>query len=1197
MLVEREDRRELTGIPRTGASDVPATPGKQTLIEAVSSPASGQPSPGQRPADADARAAAPRAAAGTTPAPIGAQGAAAGVGPRSLADPLRACFGRPHAPVNPGLTGGGGEQGPAALAADTPLRARPTRGLISHVGASPRTRAAFETTDHAGKEDPLGDAGDRRAKEALPYRREMEAAFDVDFSSVGVRTGCADELASIHAKASATGEEISFADRQPDRRTVAHELAHVMQHRRHGAGTGGVSQPGDAAEREAEAIAAAVDAGQAAPAVHHPAVTRSEPPAGAVDGDLGAPNRAVQRDKVGPEPNAAAGATGAPQPRSGPEAVTAASAADHAHEDRLPPAADGSTRAAPRPHAGAAMHDRSRAPAPADRPPVPAPEGEPGGVHAATQPVSAALEGTRHALDELSPGVRLSELDTATRRAAQRAAASCPATRHQALGVPHASSLGRRDEGVPPVAHPGAPPPRGQVTTTIEHARLVTDPHPARPDGISAGPRPSVALRGGSDPASAAAALHEGQDQIDARLAGSHERSIADHGVSRLSAPIPRRVAPAPALEIPAVAVPAIAESPLRAVPSELRARIDERAAPALDRKLAAVTAAATADHEQSTAELAALQTEHAAQATARTEAAHAQVTALRTRGRAQVDAVRGQWQARSRAEYDEFTRQAHAAHAAMHTEVQGMVRDGEQRSGAILADGESRAGARKVSAEGRAASILAGAEARAAAARARSPATGRSIARQATDDAGGGGSAQSGNDDQAGEILRLAKLEVDAEMARARADMAALVADAGSLSDDQIRIREQAIAQRIDELKAKLDQTVRQVLGSHFPRMEQAYVGQIDSLLGDVHAGMDKVADALVSHDAQATSKAVAAASDLLTRRSKRLDATLDDVATLSSFQDGNVDSALAKFGIKTAGFKDSAATKGYDEDQDLKQDILFEAIRVENAMRAADGKHVLATPELSQPGAAFNAMFNEGQGLTISRSGDKGGLTPGPDKVRLGGLNPDKTDWIANAIRFQVGHEFGHAFNFGMIFSQIDSGSGTAVPYQHPYQDRDGKTKTSGRGAFDAEPIMLGNELVAGGDGSKRYIPDLDDLSGFLASKRDSDLDAIEKAYAGQGMRFSRQSAEDDPSGFYNKVKSTTSSPWQDVPYQQDLISENGEWFADVFVNWANGTLADNAEGDAIDAWMNHHMQDWIEMGLAADQTKLPATATPKG
>ena len=58
--------------------------------------------------------------------------------------------------------------------------------------------------------------------------------------------------------------------------------------------------------------------------------------------------------------------------------------------------------------------------------------------------------------------------------------------------------------------------------------------------------------------------------------------------------------------------------------------------------------------------------------------------------------------------------------------------------------------------------------------------------------------------------------------------------------------------------------------------------------------------------------------------------------------------------------------------------------------------------------------------------------------------------------------------------------------------------------------------------------------------------------------------------------------------MPYQQDLIQSNGEWFADVFVNWANGTFTDNAEGDAIDAWMNQHMQDWIAMGLAADDLK---------
>jgi hypothetical protein len=101
MRVDREHRREPTGISRSSAPDAAATPGKQTMIAAGARPASGEPSPGLRTASAEAVAIAPRSDAGTTPASIAAHGAAAGADPLSLTDPLRACFGRPRAPADP----------------------------------------------------------------------------------------------------------------------------------------------------------------------------------------------------------------------------------------------------------------------------------------------------------------------------------------------------------------------------------------------------------------------------------------------------------------------------------------------------------------------------------------------------------------------------------------------------------------------------------------------------------------------------------------------------------------------------------------------------------------------------------------------------------------------------------------------------------------------------------------------------------------------------------------------------------------------------------------------------------------------------------------------------------------------------------------------------------------------------------------
>src|SRR5690606_1681497 len=99
----------------------------------------------------------------------------------------------------------------------------------------------------------------------LPYRGEMEAAFGEDFSDVAVKTDRGDALAAIGAHAATNAERIASGSASPDGDTVAHELAHVVQHRRHGGGSGGISRRGDASEREAEQVAAAVSAGDPVP--------------------------------------------------------------------------------------------------------------------------------------------------------------------------------------------------------------------------------------------------------------------------------------------------------------------------------------------------------------------------------------------------------------------------------------------------------------------------------------------------------------------------------------------------------------------------------------------------------------------------------------------------------------------------------------------------------------------------------------------------------------------------------------------------------------------------------------------------------------------------------------------------------------------------------------------------------------------
>ena len=103
----------------------------------------------------------------------------------------------------------------------------------------------------------------------LPFQKEMEDAFGADLSGVKATRGQKETLDGIGAKAATDGERVAFADASPDKKTVAHEVAHVMQ-KRAGGGQGvrgKLSSAGDASEREADQVADVVAAGGPAPAV------------------------------------------------------------------------------------------------------------------------------------------------------------------------------------------------------------------------------------------------------------------------------------------------------------------------------------------------------------------------------------------------------------------------------------------------------------------------------------------------------------------------------------------------------------------------------------------------------------------------------------------------------------------------------------------------------------------------------------------------------------------------------------------------------------------------------------------------------------------------------------------------------------------------------------------------------------------
>jgi hypothetical protein len=102
---------------------------------------------------------------------------------------------------------------------------------------------------------------------AVPFRGEMERSFGQDFSGVQAHVGRAPEMASLQAEAATVGDRVAFASASPSRELVAHELTHVVQQRQSGgpagvAAKGEVSEPGEAAEVEADHVAARAAAGE-----------------------------------------------------------------------------------------------------------------------------------------------------------------------------------------------------------------------------------------------------------------------------------------------------------------------------------------------------------------------------------------------------------------------------------------------------------------------------------------------------------------------------------------------------------------------------------------------------------------------------------------------------------------------------------------------------------------------------------------------------------------------------------------------------------------------------------------------------------------------------------------------------------------------------------------------------------------------
>ncbi len=143
------------------------------------------------------------------------------------------------------------------------------RGTMPSAG---RSSASVQAKGAAGTEDSdhvhrAAAAGVSDSGGALPHLDRIQQSFGSshDLSQVRAHVGGAAAEASeaIGASAYATGNQIAFRS-SPDVHTAAHEAAHVIQQQQGVQLQGGVGRAGDAYERQADAVADRVVAGQSA---------------------------------------------------------------------------------------------------------------------------------------------------------------------------------------------------------------------------------------------------------------------------------------------------------------------------------------------------------------------------------------------------------------------------------------------------------------------------------------------------------------------------------------------------------------------------------------------------------------------------------------------------------------------------------------------------------------------------------------------------------------------------------------------------------------------------------------------------------------------------------------------------------------------------------------------------------------------
>jgi len=337
------------------------------------------------------------------------------------------------------------------------------------------------------------------------------------------------------------------------------------------------------------------------------------------------------------------------------------------------------------------------------------------------------------------------------------------------------------------------------------------------------------------------------------------------------------------------------------------------------------------------------------------------------------------------------------------------------------------------------------------------------------------------------------------------------------------------------DGLETRIADETSPALGDRFPTLRDFY-GEQGRRFADVLRDGVRTAAESATAPAPAPSDAVAK----LDRLQARYDGLRADVRVVSGF-DG-VAEGLDAFGI-TLG-TDGTGTPWTDP---MREQVLAQAVRIENAFRAADPDALLAR---FAPGEAFDALFASRGDITLNTIPERqgcnwasapvisaGAITCSSELIEYRTFSSDQTwDGVANSRQYHIAHEFGHAFNASI-----------ASAYR-------------GLGTSDRSPYQLIDDATEG-------LPN--------PSLRDWD----------------------DPA-WGIPTRNVQGTLYQ-FPYQQNNTASSAEYFADTFSNWANGTLLDNEAGRALQAWMDRVAPEWVRARLDASGLleAAPAEVPPPG